>query len=148
MIFPQIPRWILNSFVILMSTYYNKSNSRVKESSEHTLIEMSISNGVLTPSEMSWDITYMVSWPTRTKNLEWNLLDMHILLCDWCNIHSIFPECSKPPKNRIFEIYMNLCRRLAQIMYVRQDIVDKYLLTIRKFSHFRKNYCSVIYTFF
>ena len=34
-------------FVILMSTYYNKSNLKVKESSEHTLIEMSISNDVL-----------------------------------------------------------------------------------------------------
>ena len=33
---------------ILMSTYYNKSNCNVKESSEQTLIEMSISNGVNT----------------------------------------------------------------------------------------------------
>ena len=30
-----------------MSTYYNKGNLKVKESSEHTLIEMSISNDVL-----------------------------------------------------------------------------------------------------
>jgi hypothetical protein len=30
-----------------MSTYYNKSNSKVKESSEQSLIEMSISNGVI-----------------------------------------------------------------------------------------------------
>ena len=33
-------------FVILMSTYYNKSNLKVKESSEQYLIEMSILNGV------------------------------------------------------------------------------------------------------
>ena len=33
-------------FVILMSTYYNKSNLKVKESSEQSLIEMSILNGV------------------------------------------------------------------------------------------------------
>ena len=33
-------------FVILMSTYYNKSNLKVKESSDQYLIEMSILNGV------------------------------------------------------------------------------------------------------
>ena len=46
MIFPQTPPWILNFFVILMSTCYNKSNLKVKESSEQFWIEMSISNGV------------------------------------------------------------------------------------------------------
>ena len=35
-----------NFFVILMSTYYNKSNLKVKESSEQYMIEMSILNGV------------------------------------------------------------------------------------------------------
>ena len=33
-------------FVVLMSSYYNKSNSKGKESSEQYLIEMSILNGV------------------------------------------------------------------------------------------------------
>ena len=33
-------------FVILMSTYYNKSNLKVRESSEQYMIEMSILNGV------------------------------------------------------------------------------------------------------
>ena len=47
MIFPQTPPWILKFFVILMSTCYNKSNLKVKESSEQFWIEMSISNGVL-----------------------------------------------------------------------------------------------------
>ena len=46
MIFPQTPPWILKFFVILMSTCYNKSNLKVKESSEQYLIEMSILNGV------------------------------------------------------------------------------------------------------
>ena len=41
------PSLNLNLFVILMSTYYNKNNLKVKESSEHTLIEMSIWNDVL-----------------------------------------------------------------------------------------------------
>ena len=40
------PSLNLNFFVILMSTYYNKSNLKVKESSEQYLIEMSILNGV------------------------------------------------------------------------------------------------------
>ena len=35
-----------NFFVILTSTYYNKSNLNVKESSDQYLIEMSILNGV------------------------------------------------------------------------------------------------------
>ena len=35
-----------NFFVILMSTYYNKSNLKVRESSEQYMIEMSILNGV------------------------------------------------------------------------------------------------------
>ena len=47
MIFPQTPPWILKFFVILMSTCYNKSNLKVKESSEQFWIEMSISNGVI-----------------------------------------------------------------------------------------------------
>jgi hypothetical protein len=47
-IFPQTPCWIFKFFVILMSTYYNKSNLKDKESSEQSLIEMSISNGVTT----------------------------------------------------------------------------------------------------
>ena len=38
---PQTPRWIL---LILVSTYYNKSNYNVKESPEQNLIEMFISN--------------------------------------------------------------------------------------------------------
>ena len=46
MIFPQTPPWILKFFVILMSTCYNKSNLKVKESSDQYLIEMSILNGV------------------------------------------------------------------------------------------------------
>ena len=40
------PSLNLNFFVILMSTYYNKSNLKVKESSDQYLIEMSILNGV------------------------------------------------------------------------------------------------------
>ena len=40
------PSLNLNCFVILMSTYYNKSNLKVKESSDQYLIEMSILNGV------------------------------------------------------------------------------------------------------
>ena len=40
------PSLNLNCFVILMSTYYNKSNLKVKESSEQYMIEMSILNGV------------------------------------------------------------------------------------------------------
>ena len=40
------PHSEFNFFVILMSTYYNKSNLKVKESSEQYLIEMSILNGV------------------------------------------------------------------------------------------------------
>ena len=40
------PSLNLNFFVILMSTYYNKNNLKVKESSEQYLIEMSILNGV------------------------------------------------------------------------------------------------------
>ena len=46
MILPQTPPWILKFFVILMSTCYNKSNLKVKESSDQYLIEMSILNGV------------------------------------------------------------------------------------------------------
>ena len=52
MIFPQTPPWILKFFVILMSTCYNKSNLKVKESSEQFWIEMSISNGVCAPHQM------------------------------------------------------------------------------------------------
>ena len=40
------PSLNLNFLVILMSTYYNKSNLKVKEFSEQYLIEMSILNGV------------------------------------------------------------------------------------------------------
>ena len=40
------PSLNLNFLVILMSTYYNKSNLKVKESSEQYMIEMSILNGV------------------------------------------------------------------------------------------------------
>ena len=40
------PTLILNFLVILVSTYHNKSNLKVKESSEQYLIEMSILNGV------------------------------------------------------------------------------------------------------
>ena len=40
------PTLNLNFLVIAMSTYHNKSNLKVKESSEQYLIEMSILNGV------------------------------------------------------------------------------------------------------
>ena len=40
------PSLNINFLVILMSTYYNKSNLKVKESSEQYMIEMSILNGV------------------------------------------------------------------------------------------------------
>ena len=43
---PQTPWWILNFLLVLMSTYHDKSNCNIKEPSEQTLIEISISNGV------------------------------------------------------------------------------------------------------
>jgi len=57
-IFPQTPRWILKFLLILMSTYYNKSNCNVKVSSEQTLIEMSISNGVKSFIKIPLDMFY------------------------------------------------------------------------------------------
>ena len=61
------PSLNLNCFVILMSTYYNKSNLKVKESSEQYLIEVSILNGV------SVQFCFFLwkykngSWPLKTK---------------------------------------------------------------------------------
>ena len=70
MIFPQTPPWILKFFVILMSTCYNKSNLKVKKSSEQFWIEMSISNGVLTP--------HCPDCPNSTK------LRIHLVLPNFC----------------------------------------------------------------
>ena len=81
-IFPQTPRWILIFLLILISTYYNKSNCNVKVTSEQTLIEMSISNGVHWP--MPYIANLLITWfhefPILNSRIFKNLLTNKIVL--------------------------------------------------------------------
>ena len=53
--------------VILISTYYNKSNLKVKESSDQYLIEMSILNGVSVQFCFFFENTKMGRGHSKTK---------------------------------------------------------------------------------
>ena len=62
------PTLNLNFLVILVSTYHNKSNLKVKESSEQYLIEMSILNGVSVQFCFFFEKTKMGRGHSKTKS--------------------------------------------------------------------------------